>query len=195
MSRVVPTALLVVSCLGVSALVGCGEEREANPGLAAPGSVSDVPPVDTTASGAGAVAESPSTAPTPPTSTAPPLDAGRGDGGPGGSGTTTLTAPDADPPRKEPTVTDVQRPKDPVRCPSGGGFGKGGGSAARDGFDARDLLGLSTARAQALAKRHDCVVRVVNRDGQELVRTMDYSSNRVNVTETAGRVVRLDGIG
>lgn len=181
MPRVAPTALLLLALAGTTSLVACGGDDEATPGLAAPGSVTDVPPVDTTGT---------STTPAPTTTRAPadPPPAPP-------SGTTTLTAPGADPPPKEPTVTEVQRPKDPVRCPSEGGFGKGGGSAARDGFDARELLGLTTERAQALARRHDCVVRVVNRDGRDLVRTMDYSSGRVNVTETDGRVVRLDGIG
>lgn len=182
MPRVVPTALLVLALAGTTSLVACGDDDgDANPGLAAPGSATDVPPVPTTGT---------LTTPAPTTTVRAPADPAPDPP----AGTTTLMSPDADPPPQEPTVTEVQRPKDPVRCPSSGGFGKGG-SATAGRFDARDLLGLSTARAQALARRNDCVVRVVNRDGQDLVRTMDYSSSRVNVTETKGRIVRLDGIG
>jgi hypothetical protein len=92
-------------------------------------------------------------------------------------------------------VTEVQRPSRPVRCPASAGFKGGEDSGGGGGFDARDLLGLAVAEAKALARRNDCAVRVVNRDGQDLVRTMDYSNSRINVTETEGRVVALDGIG
>ena len=182
MPRVVPAALLVLALAGTTSLAACGDDDgDAIPGLAAPGSVTDVPPVPTTGT---------FTTPAPTTTEGAPADPAPAPP----EGTTTLGSPGSDPPAKEPTVTEVQRPKDPVRCPTSGGFGKGGSAAAGD-FDARDLLGLTTARAEALAKRNGCGMRVVNRDGQDLVRTMDYSSTRINVTETKGRVVQLDGIG
>jgi hypothetical protein len=106
--------------------------------------------------------------------------------------TETHEAPGTDPPPRSPTVTEVQRPAKAVRCPGAGA--KGGPGEAGD-FDARELLGLPAARAKALAERNGCAMRVVVRDGQDLVRTMDYSTGRVNVTETAGRIVALNGIG
>lgn len=179
MSRVVPAALLVLALAGMPALVGCGDDGETEQGLATPGATA--PPA------------LPTTAPAPPTSPAPGQEDPASPAPPGGA--STLEAPGTSPPPPSRTVTTVQRPSKPVRCPAAGGFKGAEESGAVGGFDARELLGLETAEAKALARRNDCAVRVVNRDGRELVRTMDYSNSRINVTETKGRIVALNGIG
>ena len=181
MSRAVPAVLLALALAGTPVLVGCGDDPETNPGLAAPGAT--VPPALPTTSAA---------APQPPKSPAPGQDDPASPAPP--SGTTTLQAPGATPPPSR-TVTSVQRPSKPVRCPAPAAFKGGKDSDGTGAFDARELLGLETAEAKDLAERHDCAIRVVNRDGQELVRTMDLSNRRINVTETKGRIVALDGIG
>lgn len=181
MSRAVP-ALLVLALAATPALAGCGDDD----GATTQGGATTPP--GTTAAPAGGPATPPApttTSPVPATpapddgSTTPPDD------------TRTLEAPGTDPPPRSPTITEVQRPAKALHCPGGGA--KGGG--AEGDFDARELLGLPVARATALAERNGCAMRVVVRDGQDLIRTMDYSSGRVNVTETAGRIVALNGIG
>lgn len=179
MPRPVPAALLLLALVTAPALAGCGGDDEP----AATG-----PPTTPSTATAPATSAPTTTAPVPtsPASGSPDAD----DDAPQDEGTETLAAPGSDPPPRQPTVTDVQRPSAAVRCP--GGSGKG---AVQGDFDAREMLGLSTARATALAERNDCVLRVVVRDGQELIRTMDFSSSRVNVTETKGRIVAINGIG
>jgi hypothetical protein len=62
-------------------------------------------------------------------------------------------------------------------------------------FDARDLLGLRQERAEDLAKRNDCAIRVVVRDGEKLVTTEDLRPNRINVKLERGYVTALQGVG
>lgn len=181
MARLVPAALLVLSLAGAPVLAGCGDDTETEQGLATPGATVP-PPLPTTETAVPQPPETPVPGQEDPASPAPP------------AATTTLRAPDATPPPRTPAVTTVQRPSKPVRCPAAAGF-KGDDAGGTGGFDARELLGLETAAAKALARKNDCALRVVNRDGQELVRTMDYSNGRINVTETKGRIVALNGIG
>jgi pyruvate/2-oxoglutarate dehydrogenase complex dihydrolipoamide acyltransferase (E2) component len=176
MARRRPTVLVLLALAGAPLLAGCGEDGDAEPGLAAPGSAT--PPTATAV-------------PIPTVTTPAPTDPE--DAPPSVPPAQTLESPDADPPAAPPTVTDVERPAKALRCPAAAGFK--GGKAPAGGFDARELLGLGTPAARALARRHGCAVRVVVRDGRELVRTMDFSNARVNVTETDGRVVALNGIG
>jgi hypothetical protein len=62
-------------------------------------------------------------------------------------------------------------------------------------FDARELLGLRLNRAEALAQRNDCGVRVVVKDGEKMVRTEDLRPNRINVKLERGYVVALQNVG
>ncbi|MDO9408893.1 I78 family peptidase inhibitor [Patulibacter sp.] len=180
MSRPVPAALLVLALATAPVLAGCGGDDPATTEGAATTQPATTAPPSTP----------PATTTSPvPTTPAPDQD---DPGAPAPDDTATLEAPGADPEPSAPTIAEVQRPAQPLRCP-----GKGAkGSPGEEGdFDARELLGLTTAKAEALAQRNDCAMRVVVRDGQDLVRTMDYSSGRVNVTETQGRIVALNGIG
>lgn len=122
--------------------------------------------------------ESGRTAPTttvPPAATVPP--------------TTTVPPTRTTPPK---TSTEAAAgAREALYCPSDKG-GSAGKDTAR--FDARKLLGEPIADATALARRHGCSVRVVRRDGKDLIQTMDYSSARINVEERAGKVVALRGV-
>jgi hypothetical protein len=73
----------------------------------------------------------------------------------------------------------------PLICPATGG----------DAFDTDALVGLTLAEAEALAARHDCIVRVGELDGEPQVGTSDYRTDRVNVAVTGGRVERILGVG
>jgi hypothetical protein len=73
----------------------------------------------------------------------------------------------------------------PLICPATGG----------DAFDTAELIGLTLAEAEALAARHDCIVRVGELDGEPQVGTADYRTDRVNVAVTGGRVERILGVG
>lgn len=50
------------------------------------------------------------------------------------------------------------------------------------------LVGLSEAEAEAEAEANGWTVRVVERDGEEYMVTMDYSDSRVNLTIEGGVV-------
>ncbi|MEV4420463.1 hypothetical protein AB0L40_10880 [Patulibacter sp. NPDC049589] len=190
MQRVVPAVLTVLALAAAPALAGCGGDDEAQDASATTTSTAAVPtttgtttailPPKTPADGQQDPA-SPAPDPGPTETTAP--------SGP----TTELAPPGAKPPAKTPTETTVKRPSDPVWCPEAEG-GKGATKASHR-FDTRELLGLKIAEATALAKQHACAVRVVRRDGNDLIRTMDFSNARINVTETKGRIVRLNGVG
>lgn len=102
--------------------------------------------------------------------------------------TFTAPPPSTVPPRTAPTPP----PSGPVWCPAGKD-----GSPTKDGagsFDARELLGRPVLDAETLARKHSCTVRVIRRDGKDLIRTMDYSSARINVEEQDGKVVALRGV-
>lgn len=92
---------------------------------------------------------------------------------------------------KDAPVADVTRPADPVHCPTA----DVGAARTADAFDARDLLGRSLADAEGVAKDHDCTVRVVVENGEELPQTMDLRTERINVEVRDGVVVGLRGIG
>ncbi|WP_026910209.1 hypothetical protein [Patulibacter minatonensis] len=188
MQRRVPAVLTLLALFCAPVLAGCGDDDAPEASFPTGSTTTETPvttapdpsPPKTPAEGQGDPA-SPRTGPAAPSSTTAPS-------GPTGE----LTPPGAEPAPTTPAETTVERPAKPVYCP-----GEGGGKSpkAKDRFDARDLLSLSTAEAKAVAKKKGCVVRVVRRDGVDLVRTMDYSNARVNVTETKGRIVRIGGIG
>jgi hypothetical protein len=58
----------------------------------------------------------------------------------------------------------------------------------------RRLEGWSLNRARARAERDRCPLRVVERDGEQLAVTDDYSESRINVRVDAGRVTRVTGL-
>lgn len=62
-------------------------------------------------------------------------------------------------------------------------------------FDARELLGLRLGRAESLAKRNACSVRVVVRNGERLATSRDLRVNRVNVKVERGYVTALQSVG
>ena len=55
-------------------------------------------------------------------------------------------------------------------------------------------VGLTFAEARALARRTGRTVRVVERDGESLVVTEDFSTSRVNVAVRGDRVIRVAGV-
>lgn len=63
-----------------------------------------------------------------------------------------------------------------------------------DRFDAHRLVGKRIQRARRIARRHDCTVRVVKRDGEALDGTADYRNNRINVVVKDRRVKRIRGV-
>lgn len=91
-------------------------------------------------------------------------------------------------------AADVNRPANPVYCPSEDG-GTARAAGVSDAFDARDVLGRSFADAESTAKDHDCTVRIVVEDGEEQPQTMDLRPDRVNVEVRDGVVVALRGVG
>jgi hypothetical protein len=58
----------------------------------------------------------------------------------------------------------------------------------------RRLEGLALERARARAERGRCPLRVVERDGEQLAVTDDYSESRINVAVDAGRVTKVTGL-
>jgi hypothetical protein len=57
------------------------------------------------------------------------------------------------------------------RCPRGD----------HEGYEARRLKGKTTKRARKVARRHDCYIRVIKRNGEYLAVTDDFVVNRINV--------------
>jgi pimeloyl-ACP methyl ester carboxylesterase len=58
----------------------------------------------------------------------------------------------------------------------------------------RRLRGRRLADAMALARKANCAVRVVERDGHQLVVTEDFSPTRINVKVSAGSVTEVAGL-
>jgi hypothetical protein len=121
-------------------------------------------------------ATAPPAATVPPTATVPPA--------------TTVPPTRTTPPTTAPDAAAGTR--EPLLCPSEKDGGSDKAGVAR--LDARKLLGKSIAAAKATARRYGCSVRVVRRDGEDLIQTMDYSSARINVEERNGEVVALRGV-
>ena len=70
-----------------------------------------------------------------------------------------------------------------------------GSAGERERFDASRLVGKTVPKARAMAGRHDCLLRVVRRDGVWLTVTADLLTNRINVAVRDGIVRRVVGIG
>jgi hypothetical protein len=97
---------------------------------------------------------------------------------------------------------EVQRRTKPVWCPAPRyeqvrrGDGRYDVERLPHGtFDARELLGETTRQAERLAKRNECSLRVVVRDGERLVTTQDLRPNRINVSVRRGYVTALQSVG
>jgi hypothetical protein len=69
---------------------------------------------------------------------------------------------------------------------------KGSGAA---GYDADRLEGRRMKRARLIAREHDCIVRVVKRDGEWLPITLELRPDRINVVVEHGRIRRVTSIG
>lgn len=91
-------------------------------------------------------------------------------------------------------AADVDRPANPVYCPSEDG-GTARAPEKPDALDAREILGQSLGDAETTAKDNDCTVRVVVEDGEERPQTMDLRTDRINVEVRDGVVVALRGVG
>jgi hypothetical protein len=63
------------------------------------------------------------------------------------------------------------------------------------GFATEQLLGLALPDAERLAGESDCAVRVVERDGEPLAVTMDFSPTRINVAVEDGLVTEVQSLG
>jgi hypothetical protein len=68
------------------------------------------------------------------------------------------------------------------------------GPPMRESYDARDLVGLRVAKARRVAERHRCTLRVVRRNGEDLVVTQDFRTDRINVAVRRHVVKRIVGI-
>ncbi len=79
---------------------------------------------------------------------------------------------------------------DPSVCPAPTPFKDTAGE-----FEIDRLEGRRLRSARRLARRHDCQVRVVKRDGRWLAVTEDYSPSRINVAVRDGRVRRAISVG
>jgi hypothetical protein len=52
-------------------------------------------------------------------------------------------------------------------------------------------MGLSIPRAQRIAHRYRCFIRVAVRNGKDLTLTADLQTKRINVAVRDGRIVRV----
>ena len=64
----------------------------------------------------------------------------------------------------------------------------------RESYDARDLVGLRVGKARHVAEKHRCTLRVVRRNGEDLVVTQDFRTDRINVAVRRHVVKRIVGI-
>lgn len=62
------------------------------------------------------------------------------------------------------------------------------------GLKTRRVVGKRTRRAKRIARRHDCTLRVVRRNGNALAVTDDFVPNRINVAVRDRRVKRVTGV-
>lgn len=57
------------------------------------------------------------------------------------------------------------------------------------------LIGLTLEQATEYATPLEVVIRCVKKDGYNIITTRDYRTNRVNVSITDGKIVRVVNIG
>jgi hypothetical protein len=70
------------------------------------------------------------------------------------------------------------------RCPRGD----------HEGYEARRLKGKTTKRARKAARRRDCYIRVIKRNGEYLAVTDDFVVNRINVGVRRHVVKSIHGV-
>lgn len=61
-------------------------------------------------------------------------------------------------------------------------------------FNADRVVGHSVKRAESIAERHGCSIRVVKRNGEFLNIDDDYRNNRINVAVRERRIKRVLGV-
>jgi hypothetical protein len=66
--------------------------------------------------------------------------------------------------------------------------------SATKSYDARELVGLGVGKARRVAEAHQCLLRVVRRDGEWLIVTQEFRANRINVAVRDRIVRRIVGI-
>jgi hypothetical protein len=81
----------------------------------------------------------------------------------------------------------IDRPARPVEVTCHGSSG--------ERHDARLILGLTEAEANAIVRQWGCILRVVEADGRRNAQAADRLSYRVDVAVTDKRVVRITEIG
>jgi hypothetical protein len=74
---------------------------------------------------------------------------------------------------------------DPIYCPR---------DDREDRFNANRIEGKRVKRGRRIARRHDCVVRVVRRNGKDLAGTDDLRYDRINVAVRDRRIKRVVGV-
>jgi hypothetical protein len=68
------------------------------------------------------------------------------------------------------------------------------GPPTREGYDARQLVGMHVGKARRIVERHRCALRVVRRNGEPLTVTQDFRIDRINVAVRHRVVTRIVGI-
>ncbi|MEA2348563.1 MAG: hypothetical protein QOG62_2350 [Thermoleophilaceae bacterium] len=68
------------------------------------------------------------------------------------------------------------------------------GFAPTNPFDSRTLDGKRTKSARRQAAEHDCTIRVVRRNGNDLVVTEDFSFSRIDVAVKNRRITKVFGV-
>jgi hypothetical protein len=61
-------------------------------------------------------------------------------------------------------------------------------------FDSTQLVGRSVREARGPALRHGCSVRVVERNGHNIVITLEKRPDRIDVVVVDGKIARIDGV-
>lgn len=61
-------------------------------------------------------------------------------------------------------------------------------------FDANRVIEKRVPVARRMARRHDCTVRVIKRDGKRLSVTDDRRFNRINVVVRNDFIIRMKGV-
>jgi hypothetical protein len=63
-----------------------------------------------------------------------------------------------------------------------------------EAFNARELVGMRVKKARRVSDAHACELRVVRRNGEPLVVTQDFRTDRINVAVRHRVVKRIVGI-
>jgi hypothetical protein len=84
----------------------------------------------------------------------------------------------------------LERPTSPIWCPSG--LVLNGERREHGSFDARQVIGMSTAQAQDTAHRHGCELRVTSIDGTAQRLALIAGRRFIDVKVQHGVVARFD---